>query len=367
MKTIKQANLFYQEGGSDKVYHVQLVETATDEYDVAFQYGRRGAALASGFKSRGENLVSAEKAYNKILNEKLGKGYEYAGGVAPAFTPTATAAVSSNPAAKEKSDFSVQLLNEIDEKDADKYINSDSWGMQEKYDGRRMAVSKIGGKLKATNKKGIYVDAVPQEVADLLERVAVDIIVDGELVGNTYCIFDIINYNGIDLRNLTASDRHKQLSAIQALSKNVVSFHFTSTDKREAFDNFRKNKKEGAVFKHLAGKYVAGRPASGGTQLKCKFWDSATVLVTSHTKDKSSIGVSVYDGSKLVTVGSVTIPPNKAKPAIGAIVEVVYLYYNPGGALYQTEYIGVRDDQDATDCLLTKLKAKGTVSEDIES
>ena len=64
-----------------------------------------------------------------------------------------------------------------------------------------------------------------------------------------------------------------------------------------------------------------------------------------------------------VNVGNVTIPANFDVPKVGDIVEVRYLYYNPGGALYQATYLGVRDDLDADACRLSQLKCKSALEE----
>ena len=63
-------------------------------------------------------------------------------------------------------------------------------------------------------------------------------------------------------------------------------------------------------------------------------------------------------------MGNVTIPANHSVPSVGAIVEVRYLYAHAGGSLVQPVYLGVRTDQDRTDCLLNKIKLKGTQSDD---
>lgn len=58
-----------------------------------------------------------------------------------------------------------------------------------------------------------------------------------------------------------------------------------------------------------------------------------------------------------IPVGNVTIPANYPIPAVGSLVEVKYLYFFPGGSLYQPQYLGVRSDADRGDCDIAKLKA----------
>jgi predicted DNA-binding WGR domain protein len=83
MKTVESVSLSYQDEKSDKVYHLQLneesadaVTTAPPTYRVDFQFGRRGSTLNTGTKVQGMTLELAKKAYDKIKDEKVKKGYQ---------------------------------------------------------------------------------------------------------------------------------------------------------------------------------------------------------------------------------------------------------------------------------------------------
>lgn len=72
---MKNVDLFFKEGSSNKEYHLQLDEVKGG-FIVNFQYGRVGNALQVGTKTPTPvTLEEAEKIYNKILKEKTGKGY----------------------------------------------------------------------------------------------------------------------------------------------------------------------------------------------------------------------------------------------------------------------------------------------------
>jgi bifunctional non-homologous end joining protein LigD len=355
-----KVSLYFQEGSSDKEYHVQIEDVGSG-YVVNFQYGRRGNALQTGTKTaRPVLLHEANKIYDKLVKEKLSKGYT-PGKTGVQYTSTVSDDYGIAP--KVHSELSLQLLNEIDESDADKYINDPKWGMQEKFDGRRLAIRVLDGKAQAINKKGQIIDT-NQAVIDMVKSVGHNITVDGEIVGETYHIFDLITFVAEDAREWNVEERHSELTNTKALAANVVPMWTTTAEKRKAFDELRAANKEGVVFKLLDSTYTGGRPSSGGSQIKCKFWDSATVVVTSVSTSKRSAGVSVQWRDDSLFVGNVTIPPNYDVPAVGAIVEVKYLYYNPGGALYQPQYKGVRDDQDIGDCLYRQLKAKNSPEDD---
>ena len=60
---------------ANKEYHLQIVESSPDSYDVLAQWGRRGGTLQSGSKIMSVPLDNAQKVFNKTKDEKLGKGY----------------------------------------------------------------------------------------------------------------------------------------------------------------------------------------------------------------------------------------------------------------------------------------------------
>lgn len=75
MKLVKQVQLFFQEGTSDKVYEIDLCESG-DGYVVNFRYGRRGTHLTESTKTIFPvPLAEAEKVFNKLEQEKRNKGY----------------------------------------------------------------------------------------------------------------------------------------------------------------------------------------------------------------------------------------------------------------------------------------------------
>ncbi len=80
MKLIRQSQLVFQEGRSDKVYEIDLCEVGQDRYVVNFRYGRRGTNLKEGTKTSSPvALAAAEKVFNGLVTEKTKKGYRQAG------------------------------------------------------------------------------------------------------------------------------------------------------------------------------------------------------------------------------------------------------------------------------------------------
>jgi predicted DNA-binding WGR domain protein len=80
VKLIEQVTLLFQEGKSDKVYEVDLLEVGAGQYVVNFRYGRRGTALKDGTKTPTPvSMAEARKAFDKLVQSKLDTGYVRAG------------------------------------------------------------------------------------------------------------------------------------------------------------------------------------------------------------------------------------------------------------------------------------------------
>ena len=361
---IATASLYFSEGGSDKVYHAQIIGDDASGYVVNFQYGRRGSTLQSGSKTPSPvPLVKAQAVFDKIVKEKVSKGYSPDASGTP-FVGTSNAGRSSG--------VNLQLLNPITREEAHALIHDDFWAMQQKMDGERRAVKvDVDGNVIGINRKGLTV-ALPQSIADAaLQCLPRDSVVDGEQVGDTLFVFDVLRYGGRDIANMTYHERSMGLlmGIPGAASRNdplrCVPLHRTSLEKAAAFAEFEEARAEGVVFKRLDAPHTPGRPASGGSQRKFKFVETATVKVLGMNDGVRSARMGLYDADgNLVEVGSVTIPPNAKLPAAGDLIEVRYLYAYPGGSLYQPIYCAPRTDLDDGAAALTQLKYKAEAMAD---
>ena len=71
------AHLYYREGTSDKVYHLYLAQSLTnDYYSVISRYGRRDGGIQQTEKVFDSHLEAAEKEWNRLHHDKLQKGYK---------------------------------------------------------------------------------------------------------------------------------------------------------------------------------------------------------------------------------------------------------------------------------------------------
>ena len=348
MSTIfKQASLFFTGGGSDKEYHLQIIDVGGGGYDLTCQYGRKGGTLQSIVKCSGVVLTVAEKEYKKIYAEKTGKGYvEGGGGVAySVVSPKATDDVVK---------YLPQLLNPISEDMLEQYLRDDAYGMQEKKDGKHVMGDYRDAILTIYNKKGKPV-GYPSCYRDALFSPCV---IDGEAIGDKLYVFDLLEIEGKDLRGLGYGDRYAQLALMSfGDALELVPLAIGYAAKKKLYDQLVAGKKEGVVFKKLDAVYTPGRPSSLGDMLKYKFVSTCSVRVTKGREGKRSIGMEILNGDKWEFVGHCTIPPNKDIPLSG-VAEIRYLYAYKGGSLYQPFYIGQRDDVDEPECVIKQLKYK---------
>lgn len=110
--------------------------------------------------------------------------------------------------------------------------------------------------------------------------------------------------------------------------------------------------------------YTAGRPNSGGSQLKHTFVATLSAVVA-EIQPQRSVGLSLLNHEGWQPVGNVTIPANHPVPAVGAVVEVRYLHFHRDGSLYQPVYLGERSDVRQDECVVSQLKFKRDEDEEV--
>jgi len=227
--------------------------------------------------------------------------------------------------------------------------------------------------VRGVNKKGEIVqlpDCIIESLLDIADDGAgiSSCAIDGEIIAETLYAFDILNFRGKDIRGLSCEQRLKVLESIFfGDNVEVVFTAYTKAQKQKLYNDLRARNAEGIVFKLKESKYTAGRPNSGGTQLKNKFQKEASFIVRDWTKGKRSVGLELIDrdnNDERVHMGKCTIPPNKEVPAIGAVVEVRYLYAYRGGKIFQPCYKEERNDVYPNECLMTQIIYKAGEQEE---
>jgi bifunctional non-homologous end joining protein LigD len=356
---MEQTTLYYRQGSSDKVYRASI-EPNNSGYVVKFEYGRRGAAMQTGTKTPvAVNLESARAIYEKLVNQKKAKGY----------TPGEDGTPYHHSDREENNTGILpQLLNPIEESDVPQLINDPAYCAQEKFDGKRILLQKEGAAINGINRKGLLC-GIPSVLINEVKQIPGDCIIDGECIGEIYWAFDVLMLHGNDVREQPYRDRLFMLAQIVSGEFGFIKLAdtaYTTAEKSVLLDRMKKEQREGVVFKRLDAAYTPGRPNSGGNQLKCKLYATASFIVWK-VNAKRSVSLALWGISKAqvtptpvqVSAGNVTIPPNHPVPKVGTVVEVRYLYaFKESGIIYQPVYLGQRSDIDPDDCLVKQLKYK---------
>jgi bifunctional non-homologous end joining protein LigD len=223
-----------------------------------------------------------------------------------------------------------------------------------------MLLEKDGRMIIPINKKG-YAISAPVTILESAENLKHDCVLDGEHIGDYFYAFDLLELKGEDLRSQSFEQRYIALLNLFGASmlRHIRLVGCEITRKRPVFNELKAKKAEGVVFKDKRAPYTAGRPNSGGTQLKHKFVASLSAVVTVINPQRS-VTVSLLDtNTGWHEAGNVTIPANHKVPACGTVVEVRYLYaFLQSRKLFQPVYLGVRNDVKQIECTMGQLKFK---------
>ena len=337
---MQNITLNYQEGNSDKVYQVAITESSTG-YVVNYSFGRRGSTLSAGTKTQTPvSLEMAQAVFQKLVQAKLSKGYK------PAENSTLYRLPENGNL---DTGVRCQLLNSSTETQLENLLLDGAHWMQEKFDGRRLLLRKVGTTITGINRKGQSI-AVPDSLIETARTFDHDFVLDGE-----------------DLRSKSYKTRYLRLmnllSGVQPRGIRFVETAFLPKQKAVLFQQLKAEAKEGVVFKACEAPYTSGRPNTGGSQLKFKFVETASFVVRQINQQRS-VALLLFDGDRIADAGNVTIPVNFEIPSVGSVVECRYLYaFRESGKIYQPVYLGVRADIDPEECVTSQLKFKNQPEE----
>jgi bifunctional non-homologous end joining protein LigD len=361
MSAIERASLFFKEGSSDKVYEAS-VEPDGPGFSVRFAYGRRGATLTTGAKTKAP--VSREEAirvFTALVKSKTDKGYRVNG---DSSTVMPTAAPADLPAG-----ITVpprQQLNAITATESLSLIASAEWCGQPKHDGKCITVVKRAGTVIGFNKLKKPV-AIPATVEQVLAAAQSDMTLDCEAYSDRVVVYDCTFFDGESLTTMAYRARLDALTAaVRSLGDGQDAVRLTDTaftrgEKETLVAGLRAAGREGVVFKALGAVYNDGRPASGGNALKHKFVKTATVRLRAQHPTKRSVSMEMLaDDGSWVFVGNVTIKPSQTVRE-GARAEVSYLYaFRDGGSLFQPVLKDADRSDETTDedCRMSQFEYK---------
>lgn len=355
----KTTTLHCTEAGSDKIYVAMLEQQPCGNYAVNFQYGRRGSTLKAGSKTATPlPLADATKVLEKLILSKVRKGYVVQDG------DTVTSAAVGLERAGRDSGLRPQLLTSVDRECGRVLATGTTHMMQEKHNGeRRMLVIEPDGTVTGINRTGLAV-ALPEPIATAASALAHPdgrIILDGEEIGDQFIAFDMLEDRGEDITPQGTMSRFDRLLGLLPFERSSEAVRRTlcwllPEAKQKHFKGLEAQGAEGVVFKHKHAPYMPGRDPE---VIKVKFVETATCRVAGQTKGKRSVALELADQpGRWQGIGNVTVLANQSIPAIGALVEVRYLYAHRGGSLIQPVLMRERNDVDESACTTTQLKFK---------
>ncbi|BDS08535.1 hypothetical protein NT6N_35750 [Oceaniferula spumae] len=198
--------LYFREGNSDKEYHV-AIEPEGNGYHVTYAYGRRGNTLTTGSKTRQSvTLAEATTIYDKLVRQKMAKGYRTEDNQKPG-------PITHARDAGEDTGIRCQLLSSVDENQVSHLLTDKRYCLQEKHDGRRLMIRKTGNQITGINRRGLVV-SIPNTIRQAVDKLPVDVLLDGEVVGETYHVFDLLELKGHDIRHKGYLSRHAGIVAL---------------------------------------------------------------------------------------------------------------------------------------------------------
>ncbi|MER2559330.1 MAG: WGR domain-containing protein [Myxococcaceae bacterium] len=370
---LKALKLFFQEGSSDKVYYARIVPAGASGYDVVVEWGRRGSTLQQGKKALKVSLEKAEATLERLKREKMNKGYEeLTDGTRPAEVapPMGQGSGSKATGVRKRVGRVAQLLNPVDQHEVEGLISNDEVVAQQKLDGTRVLCHVVDGEVLPTNRNG-QKTALADDIVHGLIHLPNGTVVDGEVMrhgGETiYWLFDVLEFAGEDVSGEPYVKRFERLTdeIEPGLSEpaRVLETAWTTKQKRALYERLQQAGAEGIVFKRKDAAWSAGRPSSGGTQLKCKFIASADVVIVENAGN--AYRMQVYENGKPRDVGNVfSGTTNESRAMLDAqlakgrsvVAEVRYLYATDSLNLFQPVFVRARDDKAPKECSVEQLK-----------
>ena len=174
---------------------------------------------------------------------------------------------------------------------ADEPFDNDEWLFENKYDGYRGLAQIEKGKVALISRNGISFNSKYSDLVTILGKQSNDLILDGEIViedakGKSqfgwlqnhndnpkrgklkFYVFDILYFNGFDLRQLELIQRKKILKAVLQTSKEIVYSDHIIGKGIKTFKAVEKKGGEGIIAKKLSSKYYSDKRTKDWLKVK---------------------------------------------------------------------------------------------------
>lgn len=297
---------------------------------------------------------------------------------------------------------------------ADEPFDNDEWLFEVKFDGYRALAGIKKNQVELTSRNGISFNQKYAEIVAALEAIDTDMILDGEIVvedskGKSHFqwlqnldenpkrgtlklyVFDILYFQGYDLRALELIQRKKILKAVLPKLKNIVYSEHTIGDGIKAFRTAEKKGGEGIIAKKITSKYHTAKRTKDW--LKIKVEQQQEMVIGGFTEPSGSrVGIGAllcgyHDGKELKYSGKVgsgytqtilkdlrkkldklerktcpftTTPKEKnvhwVKPEL--VAQIKFSEFTETGSMRHPVYLGLRDDKKSADVVIEKPKVE---------
>lgn len=351
----KEVTLYFKnDAGSDKVYFLKLMKDPenADLFRVFYKNGKRGKPLSKGdFKTTSQPYATAEKEFHRIIASQKRSGYtEDASGVP----------YQNTEIGQRFGGVNAQLLDRVEREEVMRRLESPLYIWQEKKDGERRPIKKVGDTVTGMQREGLIVP-IPLNLADAVRALPMEsLIIDGEDMGDgMYAAFDLLATPDDPKGQRPYEVRWAELQSLLARAPSrcwvPVPTASTPADAKALLQGVIARGGEGICGKLKSAPVVPGK---GKDQFKFPFRARSTFFVTSQPIKKRSVGVGILDTDGSVKeMGRVTIPVNVEVPPNGAICDVEYLYaHRNGGDLHIPSWKGLRGDRLREHCTIDQLK-----------
>lgn len=236
---------------------------------------------------------------------------------------------------------------------AEPYLLSGEWGMQEKKDGERLVlevtVDDRGNHKRAYNRNG-----VEREVPAILLPIQFksNVTLDGEITKDKYWVFDI------DMPEFTLEYRHAFLRSSYKLWS-IEQYHLIDWlpmyeyQKWERFQFLKTHGAEGVVFKKMNSKMHGGK---SNNWLKYKFLNQIDCFVMDVGTDVANLTLGVYNNGEPVEVGhSSSLTADGPKCKVGDVVTITFAKITDSNRLFHPVMPTLRTDKAAEECTIDQL------------
>jgi len=287
------------------------------------------------------------------------------------------------------------------------------WIFEDKYDGFRMVAKIEAGKVTLYSRNGLIVSRNYIEVAQALEGVKGDAVIDGELVALDengvshfqllqnalrkkaklqYCAFDLMFMDGEDLRALPLLERKKRLKAILPRHKLIAFSRHRKALGTKFFEEAERKGLEGIMAKRADSQYLSGARTDNWLKIKTSKRQEAVIAgFTAPRKTRPFFGALVlalregnawrYIGhvgtgfshqtleelhGKLIKLKAAKSPfPKKVKDEAVTtwvkpelVAEIKFTEWTSSGEMRHPVYLGLRADKIAKNVVLEQEQAR---------